>query len=494
MRLGWSLLGLATLFGCRGAYEPKDGDGDFLSTGRTLSFFEAVQIDPPSEDSAGPQFVRSADLNNDGYADLVSAWNQSQPVQIHLQRRAAGGGIGFETLTLAGNIPVVSVAGLTVADFDRDGRSDIAVLVKHSAVDGATCLDSETPPEGLSGQVIVYLAPEPAQADQALAWLEIPIGASLLQGRGGEGNAPEVGGFTAMASGDMDQDGDEDLVVAWNTACGGGGATAVIFVNQGAARVRDGTWIGAVIPDAAPIGSLIKDVALGDIDRDGDLDVVAAYPDAPSINVRWYRNPTQDAPDDYHISDGAWQVGTVAHIATQADAVRLGDIDRDGILDVLVRSSSGRLLQWLKGPEGPTTAPLRNIPWQVYTLAEFPERIPEAIALGDLDADGRLEVIVGAQGGLAWFDGDGGVHDQWIEHLIIDDLPAAETDDAPVTTDPNVEPTEIVGASSMNSIEVVDLDGNGMNDMVVTLDRAGLSGLTNDALVWFRNTRRPPND
>ena len=38
---------------------------------------------------------------------------------------------------------------------------------------------------------------------------------------------------------------------------------------------------------------------------------------------------------------------------------------------------------------------------------------------------------------------------------------------------------------------VVDLDGNGANDLVVTLDRSGLSGRTNDALAWFRNTNRP---
>ena len=36
---------------------------------------------------------------------------------------------------------------------------------------------------------------------------------------------------------------------------------------------------------------------------------------------------------------------------------------------------------------------------------------------------------------------------------------------------------------------IVDLDGDGFNDIVGTIDRVELSGLTNDALIWFRNDR-----
>ena len=109
-----TILLTATLVGCRvdyGDVADGGGGGDFLTTGRTLSFFDVHQVDPRSEDSAGPQFVVAADLNQDGLMDLVSAWNQSQPVQIHLQYRTTAGGIYFETTTLAGNIPVVAVAG-----------------------------------------------------------------------------------------------------------------------------------------------------------------------------------------------------------------------------------------------------------------------------------------------------------------------------------------------------------------------------------------------
>ena len=488
-----TLTAAATVGGCRVDYaDITDGD-DFLATGRTRSTFSAIQIDPRSEDSAGPQFVVAEDLNEDGLLDLVSAWNQSQPVQLHLQHRTIAGEVSFETITLAGSVPAVAVAGLAVTDFDQDTHLDIAVLLKETLLADPECIDSEMPDEGLSGLILLYLGPnDPNQANQALAWEEIEVSASFLQGTGDALSGPETGGFTSMAVGDVDGDGDMDIVVAWNSACGDEGATDVVwFANGGAAAVHNRVWGVTRIPDPFPKGEAVKDVALGDIDRDGDLDIVATFPYAPAMNVRWYRNPTVDVPDDVHISDGSWQTGTIAQIATGADTIGLGDIDRDGILDVVVRSTNGRLLQWLKGPSAPTTTPVRSIPWQVYTLAEFTDRIPEGMAVGDLTSDGQLEVVASAQGGLVWFDPAGAlmVYDQWGETLIIDDQAGGSGATTAATTDPGVDPGQIAGSSFMNSILVIDLDDDGANDLVVTLDRSGLSGLTNDALVWFRNTR-----
>ncbi len=506
-----------SIVGCDPALVIVPGDGDFLSTGRTLSHFQAFQVDPPAEDSAGPQFVVAEDLDDDGLTDLVSAWNQSQPVQIHLQRRSESGEIRFETTTLAGNIPVVRVAGLAVTDFDRDGRADVAVLVKESGLEDApSCLDGdEATGRFYAGLVIVYFGPsDSAETNQALAWDEVRVAPSFLAGqRGPVAGPPEEEGYTAMSAGDMDNDGDMDLVVAINSACSGANAETLIFTNPNAAAIRNGSWSLFIVPDEFPKSkgpllddqdfepdSKIKDVQLGDVDGDGDLDIVASFPNAGSLNIRWYRNPILDVQDDYHITNGSWQVGTVGQVEPRsgfedlggADIVRLGDIDRDGILDVVVRSTGGRVVQWLQGPSGPTTAPLRHIPWRVYTIAEFIERIPEAIALGDVSGDGQLDLIAAAEGGIVWFESQGApsVTDQWIENIIIDDLAPGRPNNSPATTDPNVSPNEVAGGTFINTLLVVDLDGDGREDVVGTLDRSGLSGLSNDALAWLRNTRR----
>jgi len=493
-------LAVATFIGCRGDYgtttTTSSGGNDFLATGRTKSFFTAIQVDPRAEDSAGPQFVASADLDGDGLMDLVSAWNDSQPVQIHLQRRSASGEITFETVTLAGNVPVVSVSGLEVADFDADGANDIAVMMKSTLEGVPGCLDAETvdAPE-LGGLITLYMGPtDRTQANQALAWAEIPIESSRLAGSGSVGNSPEEGGFTSMVIGDVDADGDQDIVAAWNTQCGGGAMEVLMFTNGGSGAVRDGTWSPVQIPNVTPLGTSIKAVALGDIDGDSDLDIVATFPGAGSMNVRWFRNPVIDIPDDFHFSGPDWAVGTVAQVPTSADILEIADMDADGLLDVVVRSTNGQVIQWLRGPGNEaTTAPLPNISWQVYTLAEFVQRPPGAMALGDLNFDGRPELISSAGGALIWFDAptDSSVYDQWPSTLIIDDDSLGTLGNTPATTDPNVSPGEVSGTTVINSIEVVDLDGDGANDLVVTLDRNGLSGITNDALVWLRNTQTP---
>jgi len=79
------------------------------------------------------------------------------------------------------------------------------------------------------------------------------------------------------------------------------------------------------------------------------------------------------------------------------------------------------------------------------------------------------------------------VYDQWSSTLILDDSSSGTA----ATTDPNVSPNDVSGETVINSILVVDLDGDGANDLVVTLDRNGLSGITNDALVWLQNTQTP---
>ncbi len=463
--------------------------------------FTAIQIDPASEDSAGPQLLATGDLDGNGLLDLATAWNESKPLQLHFQRRTPTS-TTFETITLAGDFPITIVAGLEIADMDGDGGNDVIALIKETGVfarcrlSGET-LDAQDTPAGI---INIYFGPstEPPDPDDvtdaptreelatnALAWNEVSLSQSDTAGAPPAiPETPETGGYTSMAIGDIDGINGLDIVVAWNANdCEGGGNRVEYYINPGPDLARQSNaWAAVTIFLDAPS---VKWVGLADFDRDGDLDIAVTYPDARGQNLRWLRNPTIDVPDVFHLSDATWQTGTIGHLATGADIFDIGDIDGDDVLDVVVRSTTGKVITWFKGPLNPTTEPIRNIPWQAFTIAEFTERTPEAITLADMDGDGQLEVVASAGGAILWLDPFplGTVYQHWQENLIIDDQFGT-----PALTDPNVDPSETATADTIiNQLKVVDLDGDGRLDVIATLDRRTQSGITNDAIIWFRN-------
>ncbi len=526
-------IGLAIL-GCTSMYQGSGGGGggsggggatDFLDSGQTASsLFRAIPVDPRSEDSAGPQVARAADLDGDGRLDLVSGWNESQPVQLHFQRRTNSGEIYFLTVPLGGSTPVARITSLEVLDVDGDGRLDIVVLVKDMGIAGYC--DAKRPDcdpndnngiidGAFMGEVVVFFAPaDPLNS----VWTPVELAASRLAAAGERSGLPEVGGYTAMTGGDVDDDGDSDIVLAFNAAEPLLDATGNfepsdqeppgvvdLYPNPGGVAAREqGNWLrstlhaGLVYQNLPETAVAVKDVKLLDVDRDGDLDIVCTYPEAASRNVRWLVNPLEIANTPGDILRDWGEPSPIGQIQTGADILALGDVDRDGVTDVIVRSSEGLLVQWFKGPNLPSYSFLRT-PWQVYTMAEFIDRAPGAVAVADLDDDDVIEAVVGAEGALVWFDPGAGsrLYDQWNEKLIIDDSPPepADTDATAglstdqilqLLTDPQAQPEGETG-TIINSVLVVDIDGDGDLDVIATLDRTGNSGLTNDALVWFRS-------
>ena len=509
---GFLLIGIILFLGCRSMYFHPNGStssgADFAGTGVAGSRFAAVQVDPRSEDSAGPVFAAAGDLDGDSLMDIASAWNESQPVQIHLQRRNAAGDIAFETVPLGGTTPIARVSGLELADMDSDGRLDVVVLIKDTG-QIATCDPSRedcdvtqnggTIPDAIEGGILVFYNPEDAVSEP---WEATPLITSFLAGRD-EGNSLEEGGYTGIAVGEVDGINGPDIVVAFNSAEGDASLplnaadgepqlnSIDLWANPGSGRARiSDAWSRAIVyADLPPVGAC----RISDVDRDGDRDVVCTYPTAASSNVRWIPNPL-DLGDINQVY-GAWGAfglhAPIGQISSGADSLAVGDLDGDGIDDVLVRSSSGQVVQWFKGPAFPPFDFIRS-PWRVFTLAEFLDRKPQAIAIGDLTGDDQVEVAISAEGAIAWFDSQAALStfDQWGEALIIDDQ-APGDDLLELFTDPEQFTQQGSTSTLVNGLLIEDIDGDGLGDIVGTLDRVDGSGLTNDALVLFRNQRSP---
>ena len=503
---------------------------------QTQSFFTAFQLDPEAEDTAGPKFVVSGDVNQDGLIDLVTAWNQSQPVQLHLQQRDGDGNIAFRTINLAGTTPIAVVAGVELGNINNDDWLDIVVLVKSTGYT-TICLPDRV--LGASdGEIVVLFNPgDAASVLDGDSWDELvivnPLAVAITLGvhdhyPGNEPEdfemlktKPEMGGYAALAVGNIDGEPGDDIIVALNPA------ECLTYLQKPPINTVDiylnpGPDIAPLLTDwGAPItveadGPQVSDIELHDVDDDGDLDIISAYTDSVSRNVRWARNPLiphfPTSPGGVAAvaagaSDGArwraseWQRRPIGQIDTGANMLALGDIDGDGFKDVAVRSTAGQLVQWFHRPsdrvippEFPPNDPVPNrfdFPWPVFTLTEFELREPEGIALGDVTGDGQLDLLVAAEGSVMWLDGASGnsVFDPWVSNPIINDSPADTTDPTAPPAGSGVGISDVDTSTHINALLVVDLDGDGRQDVVATLDRRAGSGLSDDRLVWYQNVR-----
>lgn len=212
--------------------------------------------------------------------------------------------------------------------------------------------------------------------------------------------------FVTMA--DLDGDGDLDLVFA----NGGGYYTPakpeplVIYQNDGSGHFADvsATAVGG-------FAGRVRQVAIGDIDADGDLDLVA--PDGYGL-----------APDAVFVNQGgmvfANQGATRQPVTSRAGACRLGDIDGDDDLDLLITD-------WGTKPFAtPGTAHVyRNdgTGHFAFVPGAFPQDIsgstgPIDLDLVDVDDDQDLDVLLAMRkGDSVLFSNDGGVFQYAIQRL-----------------------------------------------------------------------------
>ncbi len=181
-------------------------------------------------------------------------------------------------------------------------------------------------------------------------------------------------------------------------------------------------------------------VGVGDIDQDGDLDVVGTA--ETSGVVSWWENDGGDPPAFTEHS-----VGTPPGAA----GVDVADIDGDGRPDVVLSLVDPRnKIVWKRNCPGDTVS------WGSQTIEPSWGDAWE-ISTGDVDGDGHLDVMCTQWGtaDVVWWQNDGGDPITWTRHTVDGGLAGA------------------------HSVRGADLDGDG------DMDLAAAAGVGNRIVVYW---------
>lgn len=143
----------------------------------------------------------------------------------------------------------------------------------------------------------------------------------------------------------------------------------------------------------------LSQVQASDVDGDGDVDLVASL--SHSASVLWYNNV-----------DGQGFFSSYVFITSSTNSANLlatGDIDGDGDADVVVvgrdNSEIQRKVMWFENTDGQGNFGTENV-----ILDSLTEDSIAAVAVFDMDNDGDLDVLTGGTGGVRYFantDGQG---------------------------------------------------------------------------------------
>jgi len=182
--------------------------------------------------------------------------------------------------------------------------------------------------------------------------------------------------------------------------------------------------------------------AFGDLDGDGDQDaIMGSWQD----ELRFYRNDATDGSIQLTLVDSAFITLTRGRNATPT----LGDIDGDGDLDLFIGESAGGL-NFYENTGSPSSPEFTLISDEFGDFDVGRRSVP---VLHDLDQDGDLDLVVGSESeGVRVFRNDGSAQ-------------------VPAFVDAGALPIEDFGYAAL---AFVDLDGDGRYEIVLGGTRGGL--------------------
>jgi hypothetical protein len=377
----------------------RDSRRSILPTGAPSDFFAPQAVGAPIRGNERPRIaaVEIADVDGDGLLDILVcdavqnrvSWIRQSPRGVYTEHPIP--------------VEIAAPAHVQAIDVDRDGDIDLVVaslgvLFPDNRRIGSVVILENDGHQQFTRRVVAEGIPRVADVragdldgdgdlDLAVAAFGYDEGETLwLENAGGGQFKPHVlqrlsGAINAVIV-DINGDGTRDIVALvsqeWEEVWA--------FVNDGKGNFTPKLMWGSTNPD---FGS--SWITVVDLDRDGDPDILYSNGDAfdyapansrPWHGVQWLENRGNLQFEFHRIGD-----------LSGASSPQAADLDGDGDIDVAVVSaynnwsdSAAHSLVWLE-----------NNGRQQFTLHEI-ARSPThliTLAIGDLDGDGRPDLVTG---------------------------------------------------------------------------------------------------
>jgi FG-GAP-like repeat/Divergent InlB B-repeat domain len=443
-----------------------DGDGDIVSLssyGKIIRWYENLAGNGStwaahdiSTDEGAARSPGAAGMDGDGDLDLPLIVTSDKELVWYENPGTSGSLWKRHRIPYTDKDPLA----LHVADMDGDGHMDLAISsagsdkvawLENVAGDGTTWKEHPVRTAFvLQYPTSNYMADVDGDGDLdvfATSWDDHKIACYINSAGDGSQWREQVlsttaAGAVGVFAADMDGDGDVDALSASETD------NKIAWYDN---ISGDGTSWKEIIISTSSDGP--HSVWAGDMDGDGDMDVVSAssYDDA----ITWYENTNGDG--------SAWLPHLISNTEKLALSARALDIDKDGDLDVLVENMSGYYnISWYENQTGDGTQ------WIWHPISAYNVPLSASYA-ADVDGDGDMDVIADTHdyftAGCVWYENAtvGNPGATWVKHTVY-----AANADAPVVGFPY-------------AFSAADIDKDGHIDIIATESEAG-------KVAWYANT------